>query len=279
VSDEAPEANDLPVGNNVDDESPAFKTSISHHARIYDYMLGGKDHFAADRAHADALIAADPSILTSARANRAFLGRAVRYLAADANIDQFLDIGTGIPSPGNTHEVAQRVRPDAKIVYVDNDPVVLAHARALLTSELTATDYIDADLRNPEAILEQAAKTLDLTRPVGVLMLAILHAIGNEDDPHRIVATIMNAMPPGSYLAITHVASDLVDPKTEATAIGLALQKSAHQYTYRDRVEVGRFFDGLELVEPGIVPLAEWRPEPQTLAASTVGWAGVARKP
>jgi len=180
-----------------------FDISVAHQARVYDYMLGGKDNYAADREAAEASIKVWPDMLWAARANRAFLGRAVRYLATDAGIRQFLDIGTGIPTAGNTHQVAQAIAPQSRVVYVDYDPVVLAHARALLTSTGEgATEYIDADLRDTGTILERAARLLDFTKPVAVTMLAILHALPDSDDPYAIVATVMDAVPPGSYLAI-----------------------------------------------------------------------------
>jgi hypothetical protein len=268
-------------GVSDEDDAPIFDTSIAHQARLYDYLLGGKDNFAADRAFAQAIIDASPRIVATARANRALLGRTVRFLAEGADVAQFLDIGTGIPSAGSTHQVAQEVRPDAKIVYVDNDPVVLAHARALLTGHAPGTtNYIDADLRDPETILNQARKTLDFNRPVGVLLLAILHAMSATDDPHGIVTAIMNALPPGSYLAITHVGLDLFSPEEKAKVESLTRNMSHDQYTYRDKAEITRFFDGLELVEPGIVPVGEWRPDQQAqVYGSTYWYAGVARKP
>ena len=190
--------------------SPLFDTSVPHIARVYNYWLGGKDHFAADRELAERFIAADPEVIAAVRANRAFLGRAVHFLAAKARIRQFLDIGTGIPTANNTHEVAQRAAPDSRVVYVDNDPIVLAHARALLTSDPDgATDYIDADLRNTGAILAQAARTLDFGRPVAVMLVGILQCIPDEDDPRAIVAALMDGVPPGSYLAISHPAADV----------------------------------------------------------------------
>ncbi|MGH3165917.1 MAG: SAM-dependent methyltransferase, partial [Trebonia sp.] len=279
-SDDIAAAHSSGTGDEDEDDAPIFDTSVAHQARLYDYLLGGKDNFAADRAFARAIIEASPRIVATARANRALLGRTIRFLAGEADVAQFLDIGTGIPSAGSTHQVAQEVRPDAKIVYVDNDPVVLAHARALLTGHSPGTtNYIDADLRDPESILSQARKTLDFNRPVGVLLLAILHAISDTDDPHRIVATIMNAMPSGSYLAITHVGLDLFSPDEKAKVESITRDMSHDQYTYRNKAEVTRFFDGLGLVEPGIVPVGEWRPDQEALAyGSTYWYAGLARK-
>ena len=184
------EASELSGGDTISARLHSFDTSVAHQARMYDYLLGGKDNYAADRAAIEATLKVYPEMAFTARANRAFLGRAVRYLAGEAGIRQFLDIGTGIPTAGNTHQVAQAIAPESRVVYVDYDPIVLAHARALLTShEAGATEYIDADLRDTATILAQAAKLLDFTRPVAVTLLAILHAIPDADDPHAIVAT------------------------------------------------------------------------------------------
>jgi S-adenosyl methyltransferase len=257
-----------------------FDTSVAHQARIYDYTLGGKDNYAADRAAAEAGLAVWPDMAWASRANRAFLGRAVRYLAAEAGIRQFLDIGTGIPTAGNTHEVAQSAAPESRVVYVDYDPIVLAHARALLTShEAGATEYIDADLRDTGTILGQAGKLLDFTRPVAVTLLGILHAIPDSDDPHAIVARLMAAVPPGSYLAISHLGSDLFD-KERLESIKKAFGgKMQQQLTWRSREELARFFEGTDLVEPGLVRLEEWRPDTATNDGhKSPGWAAVARK-
>ena len=206
---------------------PAFDTSVANQARIYDYLLGGKDNYAADRQAVDAVLKIAPEMGFTARANRAFLGRAVRYLAAEAGIRQFLDIGTGIPTAGNTHHVAQAAAPESRVVYVDYDPIVLAHARALLTSgEAGATEYIDADLRDTDTILSRAVQLLDFTQPVAVTMLFILHAIPDSDDPHAIVATVLDALPPGSYLALSHLGSDLFDGRGAA---GLSEHRRPHQ--------------------------------------------------
>src|ERR1700735_2754369 len=191
-----------------------FDTSVAHQARMYDFVLGGKDNYAADRAAVEAGLEAWPEMAFTARANRAFLGRVVRYLAGEAGMRQFLDIGTGIPTAGNTHQVAQAVAPESRLVYVDYDPVVLAHARALLTSSgAGATEYIDGDVRDTDAILAQAAELLDFTKPVAVTLLAILHAIPDSDDPHAIVAKLMDAVPSGSYLSISIAGSDLLGPE------------------------------------------------------------------
>jgi hypothetical protein len=257
-----------------------FDTSVAHQARIYDYLLGGKDNYAADRAATEALRAVNPEIDSTVLANRAFLGRAVRYLAAEAGIRQFLDIGTGIPTAGNTHEVAQAAAPESRVVYVDYDPVVLAHARALLVSGAEGTtDYIDADLRDTGSILTRAAELLDFTRPVAVTLIAILHAIPDADDPHAIVATLMDAVPPGSYLALSHAGSDLVSPQVQQGIEDVAGRMIRQQFASRSREQVARFFQGTELVEPGLVRVEDWRPEPAVgnTARSSL-WCAVGRK-
>jgi hypothetical protein len=259
-------------------ENPTFDTSLPHIARVYNYWLGGKDNYAADRELAEKFIKADPAAIDGVRSNRAFLGRAVEFLARDAGLRQFLDIGTGIPTADNTHEVAQRVAPDSRIVYVDNDPIVLAHARALLTSDPAgATAYIDADLRDTQTILSAAARTLDFTKPVAVILVGVLHCIPDADDPAGIVAGLMNAVPAGSYLTISHPASDI---HAEEMARGSAEMNRSlvTPVTFRPREAVVRYFDGLELIEPGIVPTTQWRPRPGADTTPMPGWVGVARK-
>jgi hypothetical protein len=255
-------------------------TSVAHVARVYDYWLGGKDNFAADRAAGEQAIQAYPDIVYSVRANRAFLARTVRYLAGEAGIHQFLDIGTGIPTANNTHEVAQDVAPGSNVVYVDNDPVVLTHARALLVSgEQGRTNYIDADLRDTGRILAEAAQTLDFSRPVAIMLMAILQHIDEAEDPYAIVDSLLAAVPPGSYLAISHPAADI---ETEAMAqMAERLNKlMAEKVTFRNRQQVARFFEGLELVEPGMVRVQEWRPASEIEAKSPAAlWGGVGRKP
>jgi S-adenosyl methyltransferase len=260
-------------------ESVPFDTSVAHVARVYNYWLGGKDNFAADRAAAEQSIKAFPNIVLSARANRAFLARAVQFLAGQVGIRQFLDIGTGIPSANNTHEVAQAVAPESRIVYVDNDPVVLTHARALLTSDPAGgTDYIDADLRHPQRILAGAARTLDFDRPVAVMLMAILQHVGDDEDPYGVVSALRDALPPGSYLALSHPAKD-IDAEAMAKMAQTLNQMMAEKVTFRDHDAVARFFDGLELVEPGMVQASKWRPRSEAEAASPAAlWAGVALK-
>jgi S-adenosyl methyltransferase len=260
-------------------EPASFDTSVAHIARVYNYWLGGKDNFAADRAAAEQAMAAYPDIVLSARANRAFLRRAVHFLAGEAGIRQFLDIGTGIPSANNTHEVAQAVAPESRIVYVDNDPVVLAHARALLTSSARgATDYLDADLRSADRILAGAARTLDFTQPVAIMLMAILQHLSEDDDPAAVVARLLAAVPAGSYLVLSHPAKDIETEKMAAMAERLN-QMMAEKVTFRTEAQVAVFFTGLTLVEPGMVNAPRWRPGSEEEASSPAAlWSGVARK-
>jgi S-adenosyl methyltransferase len=257
-----------------------FDTSVAHQARIYNYVLGGKDNYAADRAAAEAWMRVYPQLASDMRANRAFLGRVVRYLAGEAGIRQFLDIGTGIPAAGNTHEIAQEVAPGSRVVYVDYDPVVLAHARALLTSHPAgATEYIEADLRDAGTILDRARQVLDLTEPVAITLLAILHAVPEADDPYAVVKTLLDAVPAGSYLAVSHLAADRLASETKGALSDVAERMVRQQITYRNREQVARFFEGTDLVEPGIVAVEEWRPDPGAAAPghSSV-WCAVGRK-
>jgi len=255
----------------------AFDRNVPHIARMYDYWLGGKDNYAVDRTVADQIAAIFPDILVGVRAQRAFLGRVVRYLAAEAGISQFLDIGTGLPSADNTHEVAQRIVPRSRVVYVDNSPVVLAHARALLGSgPQGATAFIQADLRDTGRILAEAARILDLSQPVAVLLLGVLPFIPDDDDPATIVARLMAAAPPGSYLAVAHPASDIAAEQMARTVRRFNLQ-ARDPVTVRTYAEVARFFDGLDLVEPGLVQLHRWRAESDGLELPNYG--GVGRKP
>jgi hypothetical protein len=264
------------------DDRSRLDTSVPHPARVYDVWLGGKDNFAADRAAAEAGLQAFPATVQSVRSNRAFLARTVRYLVAEAGIRQFLDIGTGLPSADNTHEVAQAIAPECRVVYVDNDPIVLVHAQALLTSaEPGGTAYIDADLRDPEKIIEKAAGVLDFTQPVAVMLIGILHFIQDDENPYRIAGTLMGAVPGGSYLAVSHLAKDIFPEEIAAFVRAVNEQaKATEKAVPRDRAEVSRFFDGLDLVEPGAVQVSKWRPRSEFEAAAPAAlWGGVARKP
>jgi hypothetical protein len=264
----------------------AFDARVPHPARIYNYWLGGKDNFAADRAAAEQAMAVNPLVVAGVRANRGFLGRAVRYLAAEAGIRQFLDIGTGLPTADNTHEVAQRAAPESKIVYVDNDPIVLLHANALLTSTPSGrTAYVECDLRDTAKVLSQAAEVLDFDEPVALMMLAVLQLIPDDDDPYGIVASLLDPLPPGSYLALSHPASDVRVNEMAEMARGLNEQMApqpesrtpTYQMTLRSRAEVMRFFTGLDLLEPGLVQPALWRPIEAFSRQISSGWAGVAQ--
>jgi S-adenosyl methyltransferase len=234
-------------------------TGVAHSARVWNYLLGGKDNFAADRQAGGLLLEMFPGIARIARLQRRFLTSAVRYLAADAGIRQFLDIGTGLPAASNTHQVAQQIAPQSRIVYVDNDPLVLLHAEALLTSAPGGvTSYIEADVRDPDAILGQAARTLDFSQPVAVMMLGILGQIPDSDEPGLIVARLLEALPPGSYLAL----SDGTDTNAELNrAIAVYNENPASSYHLRSPGQIAGFLDGLDLVPPGAVTTSRWRPE------------------
>ena len=259
---------------------PDFDTSVPHIARVYDYWLGGKDNFAADRELGEQTLEAYPNLVFSVRANRAFLARTVRFLAREAGIRQFLDIGTGIPTANNTHEVAQHIAPDSRIVYVDNDPIVLSHARALLkSSPQGACAYLDADLRDPDAILSAAAGTLDFGQPIAVMLIAVVHFIGDDAQASEIITRLTTACVPGSYLVISHVGGD-IDAEQQTEMVRRLNQAVAQKATMRDRAGVTRLFDGLELVAPGVVRVSDWRPDSDLEAARPTGlWGGVARKP
>ncbi|MFI8522079.1 SAM-dependent methyltransferase [Streptomyces sp. NPDC085481] len=255
-----------------------IRTDIAHNARVWNYWLGGKDNYPVDRAVGDQVTSFHPSIGEVARADRAFLGRAVTHLAAEAGVRQFLDIGTGLPTADNTHEVAQRVAPESRVVYVDNDPIVLTHARALLTSSPEGvTEYVDADAHDPGKILEAAEATLDLSRPVAVLMLGILNFVLDADEARSIVRTVMDAVPSGSYLVLTH---PTFDPELGGEGNVAAMEfwnaNATPPITARSREEFASFLTGLELLEPGIVSCSRWRtPE----AAAVAQFGAVGRKP
>jgi len=259
-------------------ESPKIDSSVAHIARVYDYWLGGKDNFAVDREVGDKVLDIHPETALSVRANRAFLARSVRYLAEGEGIRQFLDVGTGLPSANNTHEVAQAVAPESKVVYVDNDPIVLAHARALLTSSPQGeTGYLDADIKDPDGIVAGAAELIDFTRPVAVMLVAVLHMLRDEEAPKAVVDRFMAAVPPGSFLVISHLASDV--QRDTMAEMGRRLNQSmTQQFTMRSRDQVTGFFNGLTLVEPGVVLTHEWRPGPGDPGNPGVLWAGVGRR-
>ncbi len=262
------------------DPCPGFDPSRAHPARVYAYWLGGKDHYQADRQAAEQVIRSRPQVVAGARANRAFLARVVRYLAGECGVRQFLDLGTGLPAPGSTIEVAQAIAPDARVVYVDNDPLVLVHARALLTSTPQGCcGYLDADLRDTTAVLTGAARTLDFTQPIAVLLLAVLHFIPGTDGPERIVAALASALAPGSYLAISHLTADLAPgPVTAGVQAYNALVPTG--LTARTHAQVSALFTGLPLVPPGVVPVTEWRPTPASTSPGPVDlYAGLARTP
>jgi hypothetical protein len=273
VSEQAPE-----------DLVPAVDTTRPHPARMYDYYLGGKNHFAADREAAERALLGMPSGRITARENRKFLGRAVRYLAAEAGIRQFLDLGSGLPTADNVHEVAQRITPDAHVVYVDKDPMVLAHARALLCSTQEGrTAYIDADVRDPGAILDNPAtrSVLDFSEPIALMMVALLHFLDDDDKPWEIVSTLLDAMPSGSYVIATSLTAEH-DREGVGRAVR-AYQNAGLTAAPRDADEFARVaFQNLTMVAPGVVLLPDWRPDtaaPRPSAAEVNGYGGVAVKP
>jgi SAM-dependent methyltransferase len=261
---------------------PVLDTTKPHSARVYDYYLGGKDHFAADRETGQKAMQSWPAVRTAVRENRAFLGRAVRYLAGEAGIRQFLDIGAGLPSADNVHEVAQVAAPESRVVYVDNDPIVLAHARALLTSTPEGrTAYIEADLRNPEAILASpaVAQTLDLGRPAALMLVAVLHFLVDAEEPARLVATLLGALAPGSYLVASHVT-----PEYDPEGVG-GLERTYRQAGIpaqaRTAAEFAALaFRGLEMIDPGVVLVSEWRRTSgsRPLPAEVNWYGGIGRK-
>jgi hypothetical protein len=257
----------------VDDTRP-------HSARIWNFWLGGKDNFAVDRQVGEQVSQILPSIVEQARADRAFLGRAVTHLAGDLGVRQFLDVGTGLPTAANTHEVAQGVEPAAKIVYVDNDPLVLVHARALLTSTPEGTtEYLDADLHDPGVILGRARKTLDFSQPIALMLVGVLHHVENTDEALQIVGRLKDSLPAGSYLVVNH-ATNAVYGQASDDAVAHWNQFGKPSITLRPVDEITRFFDGFELLEPGVVSCSRWRPgvaDPDSVEVDE--FAGVARKP
>ncbi len=264
-----------------DETGTAIDTTVPHSARIWNYWLGGKDNYAVDRAAGDQFRQVFPAIVEIARASRYFLARTIRYLAGEAGIRQFLDIGTGLPTSDNTYEVAQRAAPESRIVYVDNDPLVLAHARALLTSTPEgATAYIHADLRDPDKIVAEAAETLDFTKPVALILNGILGHLTGTGEARSIVRQLMDALPSGSYLSLMDGTSVISGDPAEEAQQGYN-ESGALPYVLRTPAEIASFFDGLELVEPGVVSCSQWRPEPTPFGppAEVDAFGGVGRKP
>ncbi|HEY2519111.1 MAG TPA: SAM-dependent methyltransferase [Streptosporangiaceae bacterium] len=263
---------------------PDFDATRAHPARMYDYLLGGKDHFAADREAIGHLLQAVPTARTGARENRAFLGRAVRFLVAEAGIRQFLDIGSGLPTANNVHEVAQAIVPASRVVYADNDPMVLAHARALLASHPEGrTAYIQADLRDPEAILSHPTvrETLDLSQPVALMLVAVLHFFPDTDDPAGIVSRLLAALPSGSYLVASQTTGDFHETRAASDGVE-AVHAAGLKFQTRTADDFLKLaFTGLQLADPGLVPVSEWRPDkPLRPQPAEVGYYGaVARKP
>jgi len=263
-------------------EPAEIDTSVAHAARVYDYLLGGRANFKVDREVAERVYAAFPGgidgVRADVRAHRAALGRVVQFLVRDAGVTQFLDIGTGIPKENNVHEVAQRDAPGARIVYVDKDPVVLAHAHQLLRGTREgATSYINGDLHDPQPILKAAATTLDYSMPAAVTLFGILHFFSDADDPRGLISKILAPLAPGSYLAISHLASDVNTDEMSETFKQLSA-RMAENVTLRSHDEVAALLDGLELVEPGVVQAAQWRPDPGAAVLTSQVWLGVGRK-
>ncbi|NUR69990.1 MAG: SAM-dependent methyltransferase [Hamadaea sp.] len=252
-------------------------TSVAHSARLWNYLLGGKDNFAADREAAEQVLAFMPELVQSARYNREFLGRVVRHLAGTVGIDQFLDIGTGLPTANNTHEVAQKTNPAARIVYVDNDPMVLVHARALLTSTPEgATDYIDADIRDPEKILQNAARTLDFERPVAIMLLGIVNFVVDDAESAAIVRKLLDAVPSGSYLVMSHPTAEVHREAVER-AMQMWNSSGSAPICARTPDDIAGYFEGLEVLEPGFVTVSHWRPDGNDETVVTE-WCGVGLK-
>ncbi|HUN31078.1 MAG TPA: SAM-dependent methyltransferase [Trebonia sp.] len=277
---------DFPVADAGDSSAPVPAVDLSvpspnvpSPARMYDYYLGGKDNYASDRRAAEEIYSQIPDLPVIARDNRAFLQRAVKAMA-DAGIRQFIDVGTGLPTQGNVHEIAQQVDPTSRVVYLDNDPTVLAHARALLVSNPQgATAYIDADLRDPDAIFRHPdlRRLIDFDQPVGLLMIAVLHFITDEEDPWGLVTRYRSYLPPGSHLAIAHATSE--DRPAEAVQKMTDVYKNASApFNFRTRKQILALFDGLDLLDPGLVFCPDWRRDPSTTTAPSAGWnlAGVA---
>jgi O-methyltransferase involved in polyketide biosynthesis len=257
---------------------PGIDSTVPHSARVWNYWLGGRDNYPVDRAAGDSYRETYPQIVDVARAYRYYLARAVRYLAADAGIRQFLDVGTGLPTVDNTHELAQRIAPQARIVYVDNDPLVLAHARALLTSTPEGvTAYLDGDMHDPGSIIDAAAKTLDLGEPTALIFNGVLGHVPDYEQARSIVRELASRLPSASYLSL----ADSIHSTAAHDEAGRSYAKTgAVAYTLRTREQIAGFFDGLDLIEPGLVPIAQWRPDPSPFDASEVAaCAAIGRKP
>lgn len=268
-----------PTGHGgVETARPAIDVTVAHPARVYDYWLGGKDNYPADKEAAEKVIALNPGIVEGVRSNRAFLKRVVRFLVSEAGIRQILDVGTGLPSADNVHEVAQAAQPGTKVVYVDNDPIVNVHAHALLTGEPGTVDYVHADMRDPANIMREAARTLDYSEPVALIILMTLQFITDEEDPYAIVRSMLAELPAGSYLVVSHPAVDESGIANRATA--QYNEKVATSMKRRTHEEIAAFFEGLELVEPGVVTLHDWRPDddPDAPRTKSPALGGVARK-
>ncbi|MFV2127899.1 SAM-dependent methyltransferase [Micromonospora sp. LOL_013] len=261
---------ELPSGSKMD-------TAVPHSARIWNYWLGGKDHFAVDRAAGDEVIAHIPDIPIGAKSERAFLQRVVRFLVRDVGIRQFLDVGTGLPSADNTHEVAQSLEPRCRVVYIDNDPLVMAHARALLTSTPEGScDYVEANLRQPDAILASARRTLDFTQPIGLMLLGVVNHILDDDVAYGSVAQLVQALPAGSHLVLTHSTAE-IHGEPMLRVMRETTERGGTPIRARTKVELERFFDGLDLLEPGVVTCSRWRPDPESDEPEVYLFGGVGR--
>ncbi|MFF4545778.1 SAM-dependent methyltransferase [Streptomyces sp. NPDC001435] len=273
-------------GSDVTENHPAkggaarLNTTVAHNARVWNYWIGGKDHYEVDQRVGEHVAGMFPVIRAVARADRDFLGRAVRFLAGERGVRQFLDIGTGLPTVDNTHEIAQRIAPESRIVYVDNDPIVLMHARTLLTSTPEGvTDYIDADVHDPDSIVQNAAETLDLTRPVAVMMLGILNFVLDTDKARDIVRQVMAMVPSGSFLVLTHPTFDAdLGGEGNIAAMKFWNENATPPITARTRAEIAGFLDGLDLLEPGLVPCSQWHAGTDS-AAAVPQFGAVAVKP
>jgi len=274
-------AGDQAAPGRLGEEQTAIDVTVPHSARIWNYWLGGKDNYEVDRMAGDQFRQVFPAIADIARSSRLFLTRAIRFLAADAGIRQFLDVGTGLPTEDNTHEVAQRIAPDARIVYADNDPLVLAHARALLTSTPEGvTAYIDADMRDPDTILDEAAETLDFTKPAALILNGVLGHLPDSHEARAIVRHLMAPLPAGSYLSLMDGTSSISGAPAQEAQEGYN-ESGALPYVLRSPEEIASFFEGLELVEPGVVSCTRWRPDPSASGppAEVDAFGGVGRKP